>query len=267
MISGVFLLYQALLTAGSRVHMDAEDRRGLTLLHRAVLNNCPKIVRLFIEHGVHLETGHTQIGDPTEIQEYNEEYPTPALLASAFGRSECMKAILEGPPGDVELVLEKPGRLDIVAVVVERMQGNAVPETAETPVAWATQYPSKFVAKSVKVMGIGPQVEFMSSCKFMEPGHVECVDLLLQAGSGITSDQLQILEDNVRRLRQEGCSGQALTSIRQTLDSGLLQCTRCGLLGFWKSIQEKGEVFCSDRCKTVHARMSAPVASVTVGGS
>ncbi|GMH39987.1 hypothetical protein BSKO_07891 [Bryopsis sp. KO-2023] len=255
---------QALLTAGSRIHMDQEDRRGLTLLHQAVLSNYPQIVKLLVEHGVHLETGHTQEGDPSPFLHYTVDFPTPALLAAAYGRVECLKAILDGPQGDVDLILEKPGRLDVVAVVVERLTGR-VPESAEPPMAWAIQYPCKFVKKSMKVMGVGPNVQFMSGTDHMEVGHVECVELLLRAGAGMTSDQRATLEKNIGRLRREGKGGQAIASIRSSIGNGLRQCARCGMLGLWPPQGSDGEMFCSERCRSVHERMKAPPAIVTAG--
>lgn len=267
LVTNCFGLCQILLTSGSRIHVDLEDRRGLTLLHQAVLKNHPKIVELLIAHGVHLETGHTQEIDPSPFLDHSVDYPTPALLAAAFGRSACLKAILSGPIGDVSLVLEKPGRVDIVAVVIEKLQANEVPESAESPMAWAIQYPCKYVHKSVKVLGVGGGVRYMSSCRDMTPGHVECAQLLLQAGAGMTSDQLARLEQNIETLRKKGQGGDVLLRIREVLQSGMKHCLRCSMLGLWPPVNSENGVFCSESCRSTHLRMNAPPAMVSVDSS
>lgn len=262
-----FGLFQTLLTAGSRIHVDLEDRRGLTLLHQAVLNDHPKIVELLIGYGVHLETGHTQEMDPTPYLDHSADYPTPALLAAAFGRSSCLRAILNGPVGDVSLVLERPGRVDIVAVVIESLQANEVPESAESPMAWAIQFPCEYVYKSVKVLGVGGGVRYMTSCRKMTVSHVECAEMLLKAGAGMTSDQLTCLEENIEKLRKKGQGGDVLLRVREVLKSGMKHCLRCGMLGLWPSMDVEGGLFCSESCRSTHLRMNAPPAMVAVDAS
>eukprot|EP00803_Ostreobium_quekettii_P007919 evm.model.scf_40.11 EVM.evm.TU.scf_40.11 scf_40:86545-88257(-) len=88
-MAGHASIVQTLLTSGTRVNINMETRRGLTLLHLAVLMDHPQIVRLLMEHGADIETGHMQQEEPSSP--VMEDFPSPLLLACAYGRPECLR--------------------------------------------------------------------------------------------------------------------------------------------------------------------------------
>ncbi|CAD7704731.1 unnamed protein product [Ostreobium quekettii] len=237
---------QTLLTSGTRVNIDMKTRRGLTLLHLAVLMDHPSIVSLLMEHGADIETGHMRL---EEVLQVGEDFPNPLLLACAYGRPECLQALLMGPREDVSRILEKPCRVDATAVVVERLVGR-VPEAAQTPMAWAVQFPCKLVRKSLRVMGIGGEVQFTSGADAMDARHAECVRVLLAAGAGITGDQLIALRAGLDALREKGEGEAVVGRLEVVLRDAVRQCEGCGAWGAWPGVAQGGPIFCSGGCRT-----------------
>lgn len=235
----------ALLTAGSRLDIDIENRRGLTLLHLAVLFNYPKIVRLLMEHGVSIENGHTK-GEHGRSRETPEDMPSPLLLAAAYGRHECFKELLNTSQGEIDHCIEKGGRVDLIAVVVERIVGR-VPETTEPPMAWAIQYPCQFINRSMTVLGFRGNMQFTSGVEHMTKGHFLCVELLLQAGAGITSDQLLKLQQHLMHAKIAGGLDEDLRRLNASINGDIWECNKCGLFGLWPSRDDLRR-FCSTHC-------------------
>ena len=239
--AGLDEVVAALLTAGSRIDAVDESERGMTLLHLAVLLDSPKIVRLLMEHGVDIETGRTkdtQVSEETPI-----EMPTPLLLASAYGRVQCFKELLNTPQGDVDRCIERGGRVDLLAPVVEKIVGR-VPETPEIPIAWAIQYPCRFVHRAINVLGFRGQVQFTTGMEYMARGHFVCVELLLLSGAGITSDQLLKLQQNLVQARSIGMCDRELDRLSDLILVYLWQCDICGLFGMWPDGDDYEKRYC-----------------------
>eukprot|EP00210_Caulerpa_lentillifera_P001073 g1035.t1 len=238
-LSGNHEVVSALLTAGSRVDIDIENRRGLTLLHLAVLFNYPKIVRLLMEHGVSIESGHTKGDTPMDL-------PTPVLLAAAYGRHDCFRELLNTSQGEIDHCIEKGGRIDLVAIVVEKIVGR-VPETSEPPMAWAIQYPCQFINRSMTVLGFRGNMQFTSGVEHMTKGHFLCVELLLQAGAGITADQMLRLQQHLMHAKIIGKLDEDLKRLNATISGDIWECNKCGLFGLWPSRTDL-QRFCSMHC-------------------
>eukprot|EP00210_Caulerpa_lentillifera_P001104 g1065.t1 len=207
--------------------LNIENRRGLTLLHLAVLFNYPKIVRLLMEHGVSIESGHTKGDTPIDL-------PTPVLPAAAYGRHDCFRELLNTSQGEIDHCIEKGGRIDLVAIVVEKIVGR-VPETSEPPMAWAIQYPCQFVNRSMTVLGFRGNMQFTSGVKHMTKGHFLCVELLLQAGAGITADQMLRLQQHLMHAKITGKLDDDLRRLNATINGDIWECNKCGLFGLWPS--------------------------------
>jgi len=239
----------ALLTAGCRIDTVDETKRGLTLMHLAVLLNHPKIVRLLMEHGVDIETGHTK--DAPVSEDTPPDMPSPLLVAAAYGRVDCFKEMLNAPQGDVDRCIEKGGRIDLLALVVEKIVGR-VPETPETPMSWAVQYPCRFVHRSMKVLGFKGNFQFTTGVENMTKGHFLCVELLLLSGAGITSEQLLRLQQNLVHAQSTGSADKDLERLQEMINQNLWQCSKCGLWGLWPDDDDAVERFCSQHCLLAH---------------
>ena len=243
----------ALLTAGSRIHAVDEIKYGMTLMHLAVLLNYPKIVRLLMEHGVDIESGRTRDVLQKKPSDLPADLPSPLLVAVAYGRVDCFQEILNAPQGDIDRCTGKGGRIDLLAPVLERMVGR-VPETPENPMSWAIQYPCRYVYHSVTVLGFKGHVHFTSGMETMTKGHFLCVELLLLAGAGMTSEQLLKVQQNLVHARSAGTYDKDMERLNETIKLHLWQCAKCGLYGLWPESEDdvRGARFCSEHSLSAH---------------